>query len=162
MVCGLPGALSLIDSVVFFAPDVEPQIAPLGATAGLNFTDRVQEPDAGTIAVQLFVIAKSEASPTLALVTLSTAGLVPVFFTVNAVGAEDVPASWLPKLIGPGGATDTETATDVPLSEMACGLSTASSVRRIAAVQLPACCALNVALIRQLALGPRVAAQLLV
>jgi hypothetical protein len=147
---------------VFFTPDVEPQVAPLGAAAGLNLTDRVHDPEAGTIAVQLFVMAKSEASPTLALATLSTAGLVPVFFTVNAVGAEAVPASWLPKLTGPGGATDAETGTDVPLSEMACGLWTASSVSRIAAVQLPACCALKVALIKQLALGPRVAAQLLV
>jgi hypothetical protein len=101
MVCGLPGALSLIDSVVFLAPDVEPQVAPARAAAGLSVTDKVHDADAGTIAVQVFVMAKSDASPTLAPATLSTAALAPVFFTVNVVGADAVPASWLSKLIGP-------------------------------------------------------------
>ena len=76
-----------------------------GAGAGLNVTDNVHEPAAGIIAVQSFVTAKSAESATLAPVILSTAGLAPVFFTVSTVGADVVPASWAPKVIGPGGAS---------------------------------------------------------
>jgi hypothetical protein len=129
----------LIESVVLLAPDVDPHVDPAGAAAGLKVTANVHDPAAGTEAAQLFVIAKSDESATLALLILRTAGLAPLFFTVNVVGADAVPASWLPKLMGPAGVTDADTGMDVPLSEMAWGLSTASSVRRIVAVQLPAC-----------------------
>ncbi|MGC1254890.1 MAG: hypothetical protein WA867_05015, partial [Candidatus Acidiferrales bacterium] len=107
----------MTESVVFFAPDAEPQVAPAGAAAGLNVTDNVHEPAAGTALVQLFAIEKSEESATLALAILSMAGLAPVFFTVNVVGADAVPASWLPKLTGPAGVTDADTGMEVPLSE---------------------------------------------
>jgi hypothetical protein len=58
MICGLVGALSVMVRAAVFAPAVEPQGAATDDASGVIVAVSVQEPPAGTPAVQLLVDVK--------------------------------------------------------------------------------------------------------
>src|SRR5271170_135682 len=126
MLWGLVGALSAIIKVAICAPAVEPQAPVAGTAGGVNVTTSVQDPAAGTPAVQLFTVVKLPGGLTLGMPTLRIAGAVPVLAIVTVTGGEAVPASVFPKAIGEG-ETVAVACTAEPLSETICGLFGAAS-----------------------------------
>src|SRR5580658_1636725 len=149
MFCGLVGALSVMLRVAVFAPAVEPQGAATGDASGVNVTVSVQEPPAGTPAVQLLADVKFPAGFTLAPVTVSTAGAVPLLAIVTVTGADDVPASVPPKLIVPAGETVAVACTAVPPTVTICGLCGALSEIITRAERVPVCAGSKVTLMTQ-------------
>ncbi len=79
MVCGLVGALSLIVKVAGFGRTVDPQGASAGTAGGVNVTTNVQDPAAGTPAVQLLTAVKLPGGVTVAVPTLKTAAPAPLW-----------------------------------------------------------------------------------
>jgi hypothetical protein len=149
MICGLVGALSVMVRVAVFAPAVEPQGAVTGYASGVNVTVSVQEPPAGTPAVQLLVDVKFPAGFTLAPATARTAGAVPLFAIVTVTGADEVPASAPPKLMAPVGEIVAVACTVMPPTVMICGLCGALSEIITRADRVPGCAGSKVTLMTQ-------------
>jgi hypothetical protein len=82
--CGLPVALSVIESVPFTAP----------FDSGLNVTEIVHLAPTARDAVQVVVWA----NPPLGRIEVIETEVVPVFVTVTIFGALVVPLSWVPKV----------------------------------------------------------------
>src|SRR5271170_7674239 len=116
MVCGLVGALSTIVKVAVFGPTVEPHGAAAGTAGGVNVTTNVQDPAAGTPAVQLSTAVKLPGGFTVAAPTLKIAAPAPLFVTVTVTGGDAVPASTPPKLMVPLGEIVAVACTAVPLT----------------------------------------------
>src|SRR5437667_178069 len=121
MICGLPPALSVTDSVPVRAPEavgvkvtLMVQFAPAGKVAGL----------VGQALAPVLVAAKSPEAANELIVKAA----VPVFVSVTVIGALVVASGWLPKprLVG---ANPTPGAVPFPLSVMICGLPPAVSAR---------------------------------
>src|SRR2546429_64479 len=120
MICGLPPALSVSDSVPVRAPEA----------VGVKVTLMVQVPPAAKVAglvgqalAPVLVAAKSPEGANELIVKAAA----PVFVSVTVIGALVVASSWLPKsrLVG---ANPTPGAVPFPLSVMICGLPPALSV----------------------------------
>jgi hypothetical protein len=149
MVCGLVGALSLIVRVAVFGPTVDPQGAAAGTAGGVNVTTNVQDPAAGTPAVQLFTAVKLPGGFTVAAATLKIAAPAPLLVIVTVTGGEAVPASAPPKLIVPVGEIVAVACTAVPLTASICGLCGALSESINTAERAPVCAGSNVTFITQ-------------
>src|SRR5207302_960993 len=119
MICGLPPALSVTDSVPVRAPEavgvkvtLMVQFAPAAKVAGL----------VGQALAPVLVAAKSPEAANELIVKAA----VPVFVSVTVIGVLVVASGWLPKprLVG---ANPTPGAVPFPLSVMICGLPPALS-----------------------------------
>src|SRR5256884_448838 len=129
MICGLPPALSVSDSVPVRAPEA----------VGVKVTLMVQVPPAAKVAglvgqalAPVLVAAKSPEGANELIVKAAA----PVFVSVTVIGALVVASSWLPKsrLVG---ANPTPGAVPFPLSVMICGLPPALSVSDSVPVRAP-------------------------
>jgi hypothetical protein len=128
---------------------LDPQGAAAGDGAGVNVTASVQEPAAGTPAVQLFTAVKLPGGFTVAVPTLKIAAAAPLLVIVTVTGADAVPASAPPKLIVPVGEIVALACTAVPLTASICGLFGALSESITTAERAPVCVGSNVTFMTQ-------------
>src|SRR5437870_757072 len=149
MICGLPPALSVSDSVPVRAPEavgvkvtLMVQFAPAGKVAGL----------VGQALAPVLVAAKSLEAANELIVKAAA----PVFVSVTVIGALVVASSWLPKsrLVG---ANPTPGAVPFPLSVMICGLPPASSASDSVPVRAPEAVGVKVTLMVQFPPAAKVA-----
>src|SRR5437016_4994028 len=129
MICGLPPALSVSDSVPVRAPEavgvkvtLMVQFAPAAKVAGL----------VGQALAPVLVAAKSPEAANELIVKAA----VPVFVSVTVIGVLVVASGWLPKL----SSFPTRRSSDLvpfPLSVMICGLPPALSVSDSVPVRAP-------------------------
>lgn len=154
MVCGLVTALSVIVNVAVFGPTVDPQGADADTASGVNVTVSVQDPAAGTPAVQLLVAVKLPAGVTLGTPTFKIAGAVPLLAIVTVTGVEAVPANALPKLMAGDGVIVAVACTAWPLSAIVCALAVALSEICNTAARLPIWTGSKVTLITQVLPAP--------
>src|SRR5437016_6091171 len=150
MICGLPPALSVSDSVPVRAPEA----------VGVEVTLMVQVPPAAKVAglvgqalAPVLVAAKSPEGANELIVKAAA----PVFVSVTVIGALVVASSWLPKsrLVG---ANPTPGAVLFPLGVMICGLPPALSVSDSVPVRAPEAVGVKVTLMVQFAPAAKVPA----
>src|SRR5207249_3387623 len=149
MICGLPPALSVSDSVPVRAPEA----------VGVKVTLMVQVPQIGRAAgregealAPVLVAAKSLEAANELIVKAA----VPVFVSVTVIGALVVASGWLPKrrLVG---ANRTPGAVPFPLRENICGLPPASSASDSVPVRAPEAVGVKVTLMVQVPPAAKVA-----
>lgn len=133
--CGLPAALSVMESVPLRVPEA----------VGVKVTLMVQWAPAATDDPQLFVCAKSPLAAML--VTLRVAP--PVLESVTACAALVVPTVWLVNVRVEGETPATGTLP-LPLRLTVCGLPGALSLTLSVPERIPAAVGVNVTLIEQL------------
>src|SRR3954447_18671093 len=129
MLCGLPGASSLIVTAAERAPVAD----------GVNVTETVQGAFAASRdggAGQVFVWAKSPAFVPPTRIEPMASGAVPLFVTVTVWAALVVPTVWPPKVRFVGAGV-TAGCVPVPLRPAVCGLPVALSVTFTLALRLP-------------------------
>src|SRR5256884_6837273 len=119
MICGLPPALSVTDSVPVRAPEA----VGVKVTLMVQFAPAAEA--AGLVGKALAPVLVAEKSPEAANELIVKAA-VPVFVSVTVIGVLVVASGWLPKprLVG---ANPTPGAVPFPLSVMICGLPPALS-----------------------------------
>src|SRR5207302_662249 len=149
MICGLPPALSVSDSVPVRAPEavgvkvtLMVQVAPAAKVAGL----------VGQALAPVLVAAKSPEGANELIVKAAA----PVFVSVTVIGALVVASSWLPKsrlVVSPY----TTLFRSFPLSVMICGLPPASSASDSVPVRAPEAVGVKVTLMVQFAPAGKVA-----
>lgn len=133
------------------------------AALGVKTSEIVQLADGATGAPQLFVKLKSEALGPLSETEETCNGAVPVFMTVSVCAELEVPCVVEGKDSAVGESVTAGAAgTPVPLRARVCGLPGALSATWRLAVNAPALAGLKLMLTEQLALGARVARQVLV
>src|SRR5207244_2858168 len=149
MICGLPPALSVSDSVPVRAPEavgvkvtLMVQFAPAGKVAGL----------VGQALAPVLVAAKSQ----IGRASCRDRAEASVFVSVTVIGGVVVASSWLPKsrLVG---ANPTPGAVPFPLSEIICGLPPATSASVSVPVHAPAPVGVKVTLMVQFPPAAKVA-----
>jgi hypothetical protein len=140
--CWLPATLLLLSVMV-------KEAVRLAAAEGVNVTENVQLPPAGSELQQVVVSAKSPGLAPVNAMLLMDKAAFPVLLSVTVWAALVVPRLWLLKarLVG---VTLPTGALPVPVKLTVCGLLTALSVMLIEAVRLPMAAGLNVTLIVQL------------
>jgi hypothetical protein len=151
-VCGLPVALSAMESVAERAP-----LAPAGGVNVIMIT-HVPFAASGVLVLQVvpLAIAKSDAFvPVIAGVAVMFRLELPVFFTVTVCAALVVVTSCPLKLIGVDGVSVTTgaEATPVPVKDNVCGLPVPLSARVNVAERAPAALGVKVMLIVQVPFG---------
>lgn len=150
-VCGLPGALSVTDTLAVRLPPA----------VGVKVTETVHEPPAGTVVGatgQVLVWAKSPALVSVMAIPLIDSGAVPVLVNVTLCAALAVPTPWLvnDREGGLSVAAGAAAAVAVPVRAAVCGLPVALSVTERFPVRLPEDVGEKVTLIAQLAPAARV------
>src|SRR5258708_10052931 len=137
-VCGLPGALSVTDSVPLRFP----------ICVGLKVTLTVQLAPAANELPQVWVCAKSPAAVPVIAIPLIVKVIVPTLVSVTVFAGLDVPRTTVPTLRL---VSESFAVVPIPVRPTFCGLPAALSVTLRAAVRVPLAVGLNVTLMLQLA-----------
>jgi hypothetical protein len=152
--CWLPATLLLLSVMV-------KEAVRLAAAEGVNVTENVQLPPAGSELPQVVVSAKSPGLAPVNAILLMDKAAFPVLFNVKAWETLVVPRFWPLKARLVGVTLPTGTLP-VPVRLTVCGLPPALSVMLIEAVRLPMAAGLNVTVIVQLPFAATELPQLLI